>query len=95
MAKVAEERIRAFQPAKINVTPPVAIHVAQSHTGTVFQNPILSDQNVREVVGKSNARLLSGQLGEPGLPGRWQCQLDKSEPRAALPVEIFIQTEQG
>src|SRR5437016_6341144 len=95
MTQVAEERVRASQPAKINVTPTVAIHVAQSHTGTVFKNPILSDQRVREGVGENNARLLGGQLGETGPSGGWHWQLNKSEPRAGLPVKILIQAEHG
>jgi hypothetical protein len=95
MTQVAEERVRAPHPAKINVTPTIAIHVAQSHTRTVFKNPILSDLHVGEGVGENNARLLGGQLGETGPFAGWHWQLNKSEPRAGLPVKIFVQAERG
>src|SRR5438445_402541 len=85
---ISIKHIRSFQSAKIDVAPPIAIHIAQRHAGPVLQDAILRGKQIGEVVGESDSGLFWRQKGEAAFPGGWHGEFAPATAGADVPVQL-------
>src|SRR2546422_11344570 len=80
MTQIPVERIGPFQLAEIDIAQAIAVHVAQSHTGTAQANLVFCGFDVGKVIGERDSRERGRQPREPcfARPGNWKLGAPKT-----------------
>ncbi len=87
VAQIPQQHVRSIQPAKIQITPSIAIHVSGRHPGTVQQNLVRQMTVLVEEVGKPFSGGLRLHQREPSTPLPERGHLRVTPTSAILPFK--------